>query len=309
MPLTIDNITSEGLTDTASYRVQATVVATANTTTTLTVSSVSYMIFTGSVAGQIIKLGSATTYSVGHTYLFHNTSSASVSVQDGASSALATVATNQRVVFILQNNTTTAGIWVNNLTTNAAGTVTSVGLSLPSIFTVSGSPITSSGTLTGTLNTQTANFIFSGPASGAAAIPTFRLQVLADLPQLTNGQLYIGSTGAPVVAASLTAGTGVTITPGAGSITIAATNQTGTGLKLKAGTVAAGSFSGSPKTVAITFASAFTNTNYTINITGTDVRQWSWSSKATTGFTIQTNSNRALTGNVDWQAQEIGESN
>lgn len=37
---------------------------------------------------------------------------------------------------------------------------------------------------------------------------------------LTNGQLLIGSTGADPVAASLTAGTGITITPGAGTITI-----------------------------------------------------------------------------------------
>jgi len=39
---------------------------------------------------------------------------------------------------------------------------------------------------------------------------------------LTNGQLLIGSTGVAPVAASLTAGSGITITPGAGSITIAA---------------------------------------------------------------------------------------
>lgn len=42
---------------------------------------------------------------------------------------------------------------------------------------------------------------------------------------LTNGQLAIGSTGADPVAAGLTAGTGVTITPAAGSITIAATGS------------------------------------------------------------------------------------
>ena len=101
------------------------------------------------------------------------------------------------------------------------GTVTSVGLTMPSIFTVSGSPITSSGTLATTLNTQSANQIFAGPSTGAAATPTFRTQVLADLPQLTNGQLYIGSTGTSVAAASLTAGSGITITPGAGSITVA----------------------------------------------------------------------------------------
>lgn len=40
---------------------------------------------------------------------------------------------------------------------------------------------------------------------------------------LTNGQLAIGSTGADPSAATLTAGTGVSITNGAGSITIAAT--------------------------------------------------------------------------------------
>jgi hypothetical protein len=42
---------------------------------------------------------------------------------------------------------------------------------------------------------------------------------------LTNGQLVIGSTGAAPAAATLTAGTGVTITNGANSITIAATGS------------------------------------------------------------------------------------
>ena len=64
----------------------------------------------------------------------------------------------------------------------AATGVTSVGLSGPSIFTVSGSPVTSSGTLTFSLNTQAANIVFAGPSSGSAATPTFRSLVLADLP-------------------------------------------------------------------------------------------------------------------------------
>jgi len=62
------------------------------------------------------------------------------------------------------------------------GTVTSVGLSLPSIITVSGSPVTGAGTLTGTLATQTANTIWAGPTTGAAAAPTFRALVAADMP-------------------------------------------------------------------------------------------------------------------------------
>ena len=44
---------------------------------------------------------------------------------------------------------------------------------------------------------------------------------------LTNGQLLIGSTGADPSAASLTAGTGISITPGAGTITITNTEVAG----------------------------------------------------------------------------------
>lgn len=61
-----------------------------------------------------------------------------------------------------------------------SGSVTSVGLALPSIFGVTGSPVTTTGTLTGTLATQTANTVFAGPASGAAAIPTFRTLAVND---------------------------------------------------------------------------------------------------------------------------------
>lgn len=64
-----------------------------------------------------------------------------------------------------------------------SGTVQSVALALPSsILTVSGSPITTTGTLTGTLATQNANKVWAGPTTGADAQPTFRALVGADLP-------------------------------------------------------------------------------------------------------------------------------
>lgn len=63
-----------------------------------------------------------------------------------------------------------------------SGTVTSVGLSMPAIFSVAGSPVTSAGTFVVTLATESANRVWSGPASGSAATPTFRLLVGADLP-------------------------------------------------------------------------------------------------------------------------------
>jgi hypothetical protein len=66
------------------------------------------------------------------------------------------------------------------------GTVDSVGLSVPSIFTASGSPVTSSGTLTFSLNTQTAGTVFAGPSSGSAATPTFRALTNTDITVLTS---------------------------------------------------------------------------------------------------------------------------
>jgi hypothetical protein len=66
----------------------------------------------------------------------------------------------------------------------AAGTVTSVALSMPADFVVGGSPITSSGTLAVTRATQTANTVQAGPASGSAATPSYRALVLADIPSV-----------------------------------------------------------------------------------------------------------------------------
>lgn len=66
------------------------------------------------------------------------------------------------------------------------GTVTSVGVSMPAEFSVAGSPVTSSGTITVTRATQAANQVMAGPTSGAAAAPTFRSLVAADLPTVIN---------------------------------------------------------------------------------------------------------------------------
>jgi hypothetical protein len=65
-----------------------------------------------------------------------------------------------------------------------SGTVTSVGLSVPSFLSVAGSPITASGTLAVTLANQNANLVLAGPGSGSAAAPTFRTLVAGDIPSL-----------------------------------------------------------------------------------------------------------------------------
>jgi hypothetical protein len=74
------------------------------------------------------------------------------------------------------------GPLVRQSAASGSGTVTSVGLALPSIFSVSGTPVESSGTLTGTLAAQAANRVWAGPTTGADAAPTFRALVDADVP-------------------------------------------------------------------------------------------------------------------------------
>ena len=88
----------------------------------------------------------------------------------------------------------------------AAGTVTSVAIAAPALFTVSGSPVTSSGTLT---------LAYSGTALPVANGGTG----LTTTP--ANGELLIGN-GTGYTKATLTAGSNVTITNASGGITIAA---------------------------------------------------------------------------------------
>ena len=92
---------------------------------------------------------------------------------------------------------TITGTWPNQ-TINATGggggggggTVTSVGLSLPlPVFTVTGSPVTAAGTLTATLAAQSANVVWAGPTTGAAAAPVFRSLVAGDIPPIPAGQV------------------------------------------------------------------------------------------------------------------------
>jgi hypothetical protein len=62
------------------------------------------------------------------------------------------------------------------------GTVTSVALTATptSVFNVSGSPVTTTGTLALSMDDQSANTFLAGPTTGAAATPAFRTMVAAD---------------------------------------------------------------------------------------------------------------------------------
>lgn len=90
-----------------------------------------------------------------------------------------------------------------------SGTVTSAGLALTGpLFTVSGSPVTTAGTLTGTINTQLANLVFAGPGSGGAAAPTFRSLVALDIPNLSAAKITSGQGTLSTSTTGVTVGTG-----------------------------------------------------------------------------------------------------
>lgn len=79
--------------------------------------------------------------------------------------------------------------------------------------------------------------------------------------------------------------------------------------KIKAGIVTGGSFAGNPKIFAVVFSTSFDDNNYAIDIVGEDSRAWSIQTKTAAGFTINSQSNTALAGNVFWSVEETGEFN
>lgn len=72
-----------------------------------------------------------------------------------------------------------------NSVSGGSGTVTSVNASVPSYMSLSGNPITTSGTLAFDFNSQTIGKFFASP-SGGSGVPSFRAIVAADVPTLNQ---------------------------------------------------------------------------------------------------------------------------
>ncbi|MFL9904227.1 hypothetical protein PQR71_39920 [Paraburkholderia fungorum] len=105
--------------------------------------------------------------------------------------------------------TTLAGYGITN-------GVSSVGLTLPSIFTCGGSPITSSGTFSCVLNNQSPSLFLASP-NGSTGAPTFRAIQSSDVPTLnqnTTGNAATATT-ATLATSALSAATATT----AGNVT------------------------------------------------------------------------------------------
>jgi|HubBroStandDraft_1064217.scaffolds.fasta_scaffold00161_58 hypothetical protein len=109
--------------------------------------------------------------------------------------------------------------------TLAGGSVLSVALSAPVQFVVTGSPVTTSGTLALAWATETANLVLAGPAAGVPAVPTFRSLVAADLPGGIGTVSSVGLTFAvPAFLTVAVTGSPIT-TSGTLAITLALANE------------------------------------------------------------------------------------
>lgn len=142
------------------------------------------------------------------------------------------------LVFVGADGATETRVRANffDSTTSTTIPVSSISLTMPAEFTVAGSPGTSIGI---TKATETANTVWAGPTTGAAAAPTFRVIVTADVSgvacTLTGVQTVAGAktfsdagvfsstlgvTGTATFTGAITVGSSATIT---GNVVLAKT--------------------------------------------------------------------------------------
>jgi len=227
---------------------------------------------TTSVSGYLTSADWTTFNNKGNGTVTSVTGTAPVVSSGGATPAISMPAATGSV-----NGYLTSTDWTT-FNNKGAGTVTSVAATVPSFLSISGSPITTSGTLA---------LSYSGTALPVANGGSGQTSY-------TDGQLLIGNTtGNTLTKATLTAGTGISITNGAGSITVASTASSGSFVRVGGGTLIAAS--------AITVDGCFTSTykNYRIYINtiyaGTDDTdaflqfRASGSTNSTSNYVYQTN--------------------
>lgn len=147
-----------------------------------------------------------------------------IAATGGSGSGTVNAGLQNQMAYYAANGTAVSGLATANngaLVTNGSG-VPSISTTLPNMNI--GTP--TAGVLTNCTNLPVGSVSGAGNSS---IIATNGSGVAAGVGPLTNGQLVIGSTGATPVAAALTAGSGVSISNGAGSITIATTSSVNAG--------------------------------------------------------------------------------
>lgn len=236
-------------------------VATGSTAITLydSTASASVCIYTwgASASTATVTAGSESTIPAGHVLIVYGPATPDATLQNfqitfatttpgGSTSGsftaggdLSGTSTSQQVIGILGSALPTlatgypyynGSAWVFNSGTVPG--VTSVGLTMPADFSVAGSPVTGSGGFTVTRTTQSANLVQAGPASGAAAAPSYRALVPLDLPVGTNAALGAlkcdGTTTNCTAGVIVASGTGIPYPSGTGIANVTSGTSWGT---------------------------------------------------------------------------------
>lgn len=177
-------------------------VATATTTPAITLSTT----ITGLLEGNGTTISAATTGDL------TDAGTDGITVTSGTGAVLGSgTSIAQHVADTTHNGYLSSTDW-NTFSGKGSGSVTSVTFTGDGtvLSSTPSSAVTTTGTLTAALKTQTANTVLSGPTTGVAANPTFRALVAADLP-FSTGNL----TSTPTTNLVVTGGTGAVIGSGA----------------------------------------------------------------------------------------------
>jgi len=254
----------------------------------------------------------------GRIFFLKNSGTGNIVVEDYLGASLYTLSSGS-IVIIMGNTANTwdfvaASPYLLSPGTNINFSTPSLSSQLINAFTLQSSTTTASTYML--LSTSDSQQVFIGTTAGQSV----------DLPDATTldvGRLFIlwnnstqnivvnNNTGAmlfnlPANYRAIVTVTDISTIAGQWSWMLITESST-PGLATKAGIIPAVSFTGSPKTATVTFATSFSSSGYTITLTGIDKRSWSYDSKTSSGFTINANANQALTNEVSWQALLSGE--
>lgn len=171
---------------------------------------------------------------------------------------------------------------------------------------------TASSAIGGGTGPSTPAFPFNGNAviTGSLLVSGSGITVTGSLnaSSITGSLFGTASWAQNVVTASYVTGSVFTSTNPALTASFAVTASYINGMIAKIGSASAASFTGNPKKSTVTFTTAFpTGLPYSVVVTGQDSRAWSIESVSATQFTINSNSNTAITNDTYWQAISFGE--
>jgi len=266
---------------------------------------------------------------IGQRYQIHNDSTQNITVQDSAAGALFLLGATQRAFMVCSSTGSAAGTWsyiiVDKSSSNADQFMTTypgTGLAVNflagnahfngTFYNVSAGTITLGASITG-------GWIYvdtgTGAVSSAASLPSNAIPLyqfttsgsavtsLVDERQDPTGNLIWGVVGDISALTYNSAKSAGTLEKYA-----RADHNHGMSVPLyKSGSIAAVTFTGSPRTASVVFGTAFPSVPNVV-VTGSDGRSWTITASATTGFTVSAQAAQALTNPVYWIAHITGES-